>query len=182
MALIDEQAKRVSRPGSVSITRFSGSSQGWHIVLEDETSRTRVVEIELTLEQFAQALGSHAECEFHSFNTGLVGMKYENKTEVVYIPAAIQRVSYGMRDAVRNDPLVQQALAPYEVDGWRADIRDLTNHHNMDTNIRGNALVQLAMKANLEDQIQGDGMDRGNAVRIVFRRWVNPETGQPVQR
>jgi hypothetical protein len=105
--------------GNIRITSFSVNRPPWrgvNIVIEDEASGERVVEVTLTIEQFGTALANYnADCEFMLDNLDVIGKTREVKTEVVEYPDGIDAAD---------------ALAPHEVDGWKGRERDLDNFHN----------------------------------------------------
>lgn len=107
--------------GKVRISRWTGGGNphtGITISLVDEISRSQCVEIHLTIEALGMCLTqSEQECEFE-WRPDVVGMTVENKTEVV------------LYDCTNKDQKVlDKALAPFEVDGWKARRSDMSNHH-----------------------------------------------------
>ena len=108
--------------GSVIISRCSGSAVDdtpIHITVDDEISRCRVLEIYMSLEEFAKAItGSYGDAKIEHFPKSPIGMKAENKTEIVPFD------SY--QDKEKD---INAALKPFEVDGWKARRSDMTNGH-----------------------------------------------------
>ena len=124
-----ETARRgfISLEGAISIGRTSGGpnedATPVRIEITDELSRTRVIDIRMSLEAFADALMGHGfrPCSITFNDTGTVGMKGENKTELV---------PFDMYGGSRSDEeRIKKALAPFEVEGWRARSSDMTNGH-----------------------------------------------------
>lgn len=111
--------------GSITIGRTTGGSQKSqenpiYIEVRDETSRTRFLELRMTLEGLAEALTgmSCIPCEFE-LRASEVGKVLETKTELVprhkeYKPSKEQ---------------VREHLKEWEVDGWVGYDDDLSNHH-----------------------------------------------------
>jgi hypothetical protein len=110
--------------GSISIKHphFSDGRQLIHIELIDEKSACPAIEVHLGLADFADALTGRGlvECDFDFNNSGVIGMVYEHKEELVPIPEML------FRD---DDKRIAEVLAPFEVDGWKGRTRDLVNHH-----------------------------------------------------
>jgi len=107
--------------GHISISRRTGGGvpESVHIEIEEDNSGIRFVDIELTLEGFARAITGHGNVPGKLTVRGLdrVGWNAENKTE---------EVPYDLYSDERNP---KAALAPYEVNGWRARSGDLENGH-----------------------------------------------------
>ncbi len=110
--------------GLLTISRPQGSQQGEVISIEvkDERAGCRVVRVTIGLAEFAECLTGHAfvKCALEVDDTGRVGKIRENKTEI--IPPLGNTYS-------RDEDLITEALAPFEVDGWTADRSDMTNGH-----------------------------------------------------
>lgn len=107
--------------GTVSISRWTGSGDtGITISLVDDSSGCECAEIHLTVEALGMAItcGSHQDCEFEWRPTN-VGKKAEYKTEII-----------PFKFSDKNEGNIAAALKPFEVDGWKGNPRDLTNHHN----------------------------------------------------
>jgi hypothetical protein len=104
----------------VTITRNS-RDEIW-IYIQDYRASANIVEVKMTTEAFALAvtgLGSvEATAEFN--DSGNVGMVAQNKTEMVPIPSS---------GKTRGGEWEAKALAPFEVNGWRARSGDISNHH-----------------------------------------------------
>jgi hypothetical protein len=161
------------RPCQVRIGRWSGSDgQEAVIELEDEVSGVRLLEIHLSLAALGEAItGMSTEAYYEVTGSfALAGMRREYKEEAIFVP----QVDYNQHN--RQNLFVAQALKPYEVDGWVARPEDMYNHHRQ-TSMRGNPLIQLALKAGLEDHAE-----KGHIALVGFVRYVNPDTNEPVLR
>jgi hypothetical protein len=115
--------------GKFSLSKFSGSSEGIRICIDDAGTGAEIIEVILTLEDFAQALFNrpfmHCEFELRENAALLIGKKLETKTEVIKIP----------RDCpITIENLVfRQALRPHEHGGWIPRMEDFGNHHHFVT-------------------------------------------------
>lgn len=142
--------------GKISIARTRNDAI-W-IRVEDEISQMRVIEVEMTPEVFGNVVTGlgYQPCEFDFNDSGLVGMKAENKTEIVTLPPG--ESPYGMSEGRERE-----ILSPYCVDGWRPRWGDLSNGHNIVRPKKGE---------------KDDGVTR---MAVVFFRHVDPMTGKPVE-
>lgn len=109
--------------GKISLSRYTSNVRpdGVTISLIDESSGVQCVEIEISIETLGYIITglSHQECTFE-WRPDFVGMIRENKTEIIPFTAT----NYKTRDQESA-----AALAPYEVDGWKGSITDMTNGH-----------------------------------------------------
>ncbi len=108
--------------GSLSIGRTSGRDDNpIRIELIDEDAACTVVQIRMSLLEFAECITGkgHCDCVFEFNDSGVVGKQAQSKSELVPIP------SYP-RD---KGDWEKKALAPFEVDGWKARESDISNHH-----------------------------------------------------
>lgn len=110
--------------GNISISRWSSNREpysGISITIEDESSGTTVLDLDMTPEAFGNAVTglSSQPCEF-DFHGENIGKIREQKTEYVrwYDPGKTNSK--------------QDALAPFEIDGWKGRESDLGNHHRRD--------------------------------------------------
>jgi hypothetical protein len=89
------------------------------IELEDDSSGSRVLQIELSLKEAALAFffNGYTEVDVEYFNLDVLGMKREHKTEQV------ESESY-----LDFDAMCERALV-HEVDGWVFRKPDRHNHH-----------------------------------------------------
>lgn len=139
--------------GTIRISRTS-SNRGpdtIRIYLEDTISGAQFVTAELTPHDLAMALTGMGDtpCTFEVRGLRVLGKQREVKTEKVPVPD-------GWLFA-KDGPTSTELLAPFEVDGWRARLGDLTNHHRCTT------------------------LDGAPAYSVTFTRHVDPETGEPVE-
>ena len=112
----------MSIPGAVTITRVSyPDGQRISIRIEDRLSRRCFVEVQMSLEAFANAVTgfSYQPSELQIQDLDLVGKKLEIKH--VIVPQAGFDAS---KEAILD------ALEPFEVNGWMGCVSDMTNHHN----------------------------------------------------
>lgn len=114
--------------GGITISRPRGNMEQDYIEISviDNLSGTQCVTVRIGLATFAEALTGlgHADCEFN-FRPELVGMRRENKNEVVpcdHLPYA--------KEGLPRENLAAPLLAPFEVDGWKGRVDDLFNQHN----------------------------------------------------
>jgi hypothetical protein len=107
---------------TLQISRASGGrydEKPMHITVTDELSGCRVCELYMRLDEFTKALmSSEGKASMEYYTNAPIGMKAENKTEVVPCEFTV----YG-------DENIDAALKPFEVDGWKARRSDLSNHH-----------------------------------------------------
>lgn len=110
-------------PGNISIKRMQGGREETPVRIEliDQESGCVAAYIHMGLEQFASALLglSHIKCEFEFNDSGVIGMTAQNKEEKVPVPPY----------SSRQKGWQKIALAPYEIDDWKARGGDIDNHH-----------------------------------------------------
>lgn len=110
--------------GKLTISSPSGGLSEKDIVrieILDVDASCYAVLVEMEIEIFARALMGHGhmDCVFEFNDSGNVGTISQNKEETVPVPA----------DSYRNLKAQKLALAPFEVDGWKARAGDIDNHH-----------------------------------------------------
>ncbi len=107
--------------GQMSINRVSSNPSFIRLEIEDDVSGTRFLQVGISLENFARMLtgSNYLDCDFE-LHTQNVGRTRESKTEIVPLED-----KYFATDEQRH-----KALAPFEVDGWKARSDDISNHHN----------------------------------------------------
>lgn len=106
--------------GEISIGR---SQNAVHIQIQDDTSRTLCIEIDISLADFGKVVtGGSSKCIF-VLRPDKVGWQHEHKTENVPFD------HYKYESLERFEAAAKQALAPFEVDGWNGDLEDLSNMH-----------------------------------------------------
>lgn len=93
------------------------------IQIGDEDAGVRIVDLSLTYEQFARAVGSRylSNLEANVNTSGTVGKLQEHKT--LFIPFTSSRVDKAF------EKQVDIALAPHEVDGWKGRRENFSNFH-----------------------------------------------------
>jgi hypothetical protein len=120
--------------GSIIITKRSHSREPYRnigIEIEDDTSGCRIALVEIGFAEFADALtASYGEAEITLYESPYYGMKRIGT--VVQMPQP--------RIGATKEEL-KAIAAPFEVDGWEADLSDLTNHHRW----AGNNLMNVSM-------------------------------------
>jgi hypothetical protein len=94
-----------------------------HIEIEDDKSTVRIVEVEMSLEDFADAVLGHGykDCIFKIKNVDKLGKEFQHKNEVINNP-------YNFKEATEEQ--YKELLKPYEVDGWVGNWEGFTNYHN----------------------------------------------------
>lgn len=92
-----------------------------HLYVIDELSEVTFLILRTSPEDLAKALtGNYTnECEFELRGAEVIGKRLEMKHEVVTIPG----------DGAYTEELIQQVVAPLEVDGWMARTYTIGNHH-----------------------------------------------------
>ena len=110
----------------VWIGRVTSNTEGAFISIEiqDEASRIRIVEVKMTLEEFAQCVTGMSlmdiPAEFGDLS--LIGKQMEVKV------IEISGLDYSTwKD--RN-----RFIKPFEADGWKAEDKEEMNHHRMSKN------------------------------------------------
>lgn len=112
-------------PGKITISRTQGGSREdkpIRIEIQDGSSRTRFLEVYMSLEAFASAVTGlgYQDVEFTLYKNAPVGKVHEYKTEKVFFPSFYHREP--SKEAL-------DATQIFEVDGWRGETSDLCNHH-----------------------------------------------------
>lgn len=132
--------------GRLTITKRSGGGEPYVcIAVKDDLSRKDICKVEISMEEFAQALFSLAECpcQVEVGDLSVLGKKKEVKTVAVRVKTA----------TANQDPAaVRAALAEHEVDGWQGADADAMNSH----------------------RISGYDAE-GYVARVTFVRWVDVE-------
>jgi hypothetical protein len=132
---------RNALPGKLSISRRSSNVEDDYFVIEIEDGASGTTGAVARLSPAALALaisGVHAVSADVEWYTDRIGMRAEVKSENVPCNG------YALTKAEK-----QAAVAPFEVDGWKADLEDVGNHHRR----------------------------TANGYRVNFRRWVKRTTG-----
>lgn len=112
--------------GRLTISRVHSSHEGDYveISLVDDTSHTQPVKIHVSLQAFAEALMGSGDrpCTFE-WRPSRVGKIHETRKQIVPYHGYYRHGSAEERRAKAD------ALAPFEVDGWRGNPSDLGNMH-----------------------------------------------------
>ena len=113
-------------PGKINITRPIDPRVDYEyisITIQDYLSHGEIVEVKVPLEQFSKAITGQAyqDCEVHYPPQKNIGKVRENKSEFVPFDSPNYKVT---------EEELNEALKPFEVDGWKGRREDLTNHHN----------------------------------------------------
>ncbi len=107
----------------ISLPLSGGEEVGFEISVLCDDSRIEHIEIELTPENLAKALATRwVECAYRIRGVDKLGSKQEYKNEMV----TVRDSSHENREAV-----AQEAIRPFEVDGWYGRVEDALNHHNI---------------------------------------------------
>ena len=105
-------------PGKISINRTTSNKEGDFVSIEitDEKSHVQFCRIKISLLEFAKVITglSFRSCELDLMGLDAVGKIREHKEEIIPLP---------------NKEKQDETLAPYEIDGWIGDRRDLLSHH-----------------------------------------------------
>lgn len=142
-----------SLEGRLTISRPRGGSDDHPVVcirVEDQVAGVVAVEVKVPLSDFAEALMSLANvsCQFKFNDSGAVGTKREHKYIEVFVPQQY--------DQKRREALIKKAFAPFEVEGWKGQVKDAHNSHN-------------AIRYTREGQ---DSEGNGGYYRVLFERQV----------
>ena len=111
--------------GMVTISRINtGNGQYMEIRITDGSSGTEFVEAKLSLEDFAKAITGlgYIDCEIETRGLHLLGKKREHKTEMV--------ACNGWELNKNDESAINNALEPYEIDGWKGSHYDMKNSKN----------------------------------------------------
>lgn len=109
----------------VTISRSSGGDdpgRPMSITIEDATSGCELVEVRMSLEEFAAAITGYAmrPAAGDYYQHCPVGKRREIKHEDIGVPRGW---TFSNRDAAAK------LIMPFEVDGWNGYADDLLNHH-----------------------------------------------------
>lgn len=110
----------------ITITRLLSNydeSRPVLIKIRDEDSSCYILQLKLSLEEYARALMNEGdvECEAEFYKGAPIGKVREYKTELVDRPKKARFAA---------EPEARELLAPFNVDGWRGRAADLFNYHN----------------------------------------------------
>jgi len=110
----------------------AGTDRFMRLQFVDSVARVTFLEVQMTMEEFANcAMGSMQQSNIPAIvrRLDLLGMKAENKT--VWVPYTQHLGSAETGTPARSAEA--EALAPFEVDGWRGDADDIRNTHRRST-------------------------------------------------
>jgi hypothetical protein len=147
--------------GTITITRTHGADtdQPIRIRIIEESSGLPILDAQLGLAEFAAVLTGEGfvRCNLRYFdtNTDRIGLKRENKKELVFMP---DRLGDSRKEEAA---IVRAAVAAHEEDGWHGTDSDATNPHNW------------------QNQVTESGK-KGRMALVRFERWVG-EDGEPVR-
>jgi hypothetical protein len=108
---------------TIIIARTAGGDDDkpMRIEINDEISGCRVLTLAMRLDEFAKALtSSQGAAEMEWYDNAPIGMKAENKTEIV---------PFDMYKGRESERKITEALKGWEVDGWKARRSDMINGH-----------------------------------------------------
>lgn len=110
--------------GNIVFSKSLGSTRGVRLEIRDNDSGARFLEAYMSLETFADAItGTCTDFEFDVRGLSVLGKKQEVKRELVDCPPWIRTTDQEWQAALA------QAVMPYEVEGWKADIDKQHNGH-----------------------------------------------------
>lgn len=155
----DPSLRRKGLAGKLCISRPNcyGGEEYVEITLQDATSHSMMVEIKVPLAEFARALTgfSNQPCRFDVGAVEAAGSVYQYKTEIVRGRGDL------FRSGPERDRIEDEALAPFEIDGWRARRSDIGNGHRA---------------------VRGESTEAGAwAYSVTFFRNVRPDDGETVE-
>lgn len=158
------------RPGfklgkvSGGMMRGGGTPDEMRIDVTDPVSGVQFLEIILDPGELMRALtGSTVQGQFQLNAPHLIGMKHEQKTELIpfdCFDSESTRVDGQRCESHQRTDAMRKALEPFERDGWRASGADLLNMHN---------------------RVGGRHGEKIPKQKVSFTRFVHPRTGQPVK-
>lgn len=114
---------------SIHVGRVFGHNVTHPVVIEigDDLSGTRILDVEMTLEQYGDLVSGSGtvECSVDLYNCDKVGKRVESKTEFVPFSWA----GWHGKDAALKKAAAK-AAAPFLIDGWESYREsDFSNHH-----------------------------------------------------
>lgn len=143
--------------GHISILRVNSSHEGNFIEIQvtDRSSGVRFLEVRMSLSDFAMAItqAGHQPCEFEVRGLEVLGKVRETKREVV--PYEYSPDGRGPQ----AEAMARAAIAQFEEDGWKGEVRDYFNSNNS---------VTLP--------------DGSNGRRVTFIRYIDSEGGPEMTR
>lgn len=128
---MNEQRPVIETPVRLSVSHFSGSSDGWSIRVEDDKSSILILDIELTHEQFARVIGSQPTVVPATlYQSDKYGKEME--VERVCIPLKYEDWESQTDDMdINKQARLLAAMQGYKQgDGWHVDDISKFNAHN----------------------------------------------------
>lgn len=150
----------------------------FRFTLYDEKSGVQLFEMEIAPHELAIGMASRGRRPVRiNFNPNLqklMGAEKELKTIPIFVPECNHVSDPYSKRGTKEMRLLDQALAPYEHDGWQASVADLQNGHRVvgKDDIPTGAFEQLRELAGFKEGT------KGRAYNVSFHRWVRD--GQPV--
>ena len=119
VAVLEQSMKTLKATLMITRTHGRDDDKPMHVIVTDEISGCRVLELNMEMAEFCKALtSSNGEAEMEYYDSAAIGMKAETKTEVIPFDCF-----------ERNESEIDNVLRQWEVDGWKARRSDMTNHH-----------------------------------------------------
>jgi hypothetical protein len=118
---------KVKLQGKLTITRRQPAEEYvMHMDFMDEASRIHFLQVSINPHDLMLALTSFADqpCEFELGGAERVGKVHENRN------VFIANLEYDYRDKAGFLQSLAEALRPFEVDGWKADLPREHNHYD----------------------------------------------------
>lgn len=113
--------------GKLGISRVtcSDGNDYMNITITDNESHIQIVDVEVDIVEFANAITgqSYRDCEFELRGVANVGKKREQKSQKIKIPRADYTNKQWRKD-------MAEAAAPFEIDGWKAQIEDYNGYRS----------------------------------------------------
>lgn len=112
--------------GRISISRPSGHNCNYiEIELIDRSSLIHFLRVKIEYANFAKVLTGQGElpCEFELRGLERVGKTQELKHERIFIPDS--------KALATTHQIIQEALAPFEIDEWAGRLSDALNPYNI---------------------------------------------------
>lgn len=123
------KGKKTITPGRITITRCtSGSGDSRvHVEIVDDRSGCVLVQAEMPVEAFGYVITGqgYVKCELECHLDAPIGKYQHLKTEVV----VVRQFDYG-DDGEDKKAAIEEAVTPFEVDGWTTSRNDVINHHH----------------------------------------------------
>jgi hypothetical protein len=146
------------------MARGGGTPDEMRLRVTDPVSGIQFLELIIDPGELMRALtGSTVQAQFELNATHLIGMKHEQKTELIpfdCFDGSATRVDGQRCESHQRTDAMRKALAPFEHDGWKGRGDDLLNMHN---------------------RVGGRHGEKTPKQKVSFTRFVHPRTGHPVK-